>query len=172
MSLPLRLLGAAATLFAVLAGAASLDAQGRFTVLARDGVPSVPELRIMTIHDAAQNACYLLFVVDTAIPPGPGANLQPPDIQQAAAARDRRLSELNNAYLQTFGSLYPGTPANILPFQFEAQKIESEFSRVVRENELAWLQDQLQRMSSAPKTAVSGPVPCEMPASPPPRPTR
>src|SRR5262245_42990440 len=123
MSLQLRSFGAAGALCAVLAGAASVDAQARFTVLSREGVPNVPELRILTIQDAAQDSCYLLFVVETANPALRG-NVQPPDIQTAAELRDRRLAELNNAYLQTFGSLYPGVPANILPFQFEAQKIE------------------------------------------------
>ena len=152
----LRVIGVTALLVSVAAGV-SVAGQNRFNVLAVDTVPAVPALQIVTLRDEAQNSCYLLFVA-TLTPPTRRFNVQPADVAQAAATRDRRLADLNNTYLQNFGAPVPGIPANMLPYQFEAEKIEGEFQLVVRASELTWLEDLVER--TAAQTAVSGPVPC------------
>jgi hypothetical protein len=149
-------------LCAVCAGSMTLTAQGRFRALTRDSVAAVPNLNIVTVHDIVQNACYLVFMVEAPLPAGRHFNAQSSDVQVAAAWRDRRLAELSESYQQGFGTLYAGTPTpNVLRYAWEAQTVQSEFDRVVRENELAWLEEQLERMAAAPRIAISGPVPCD-----------
>ncbi len=149
-----------AALLAVCLFSTAAGAQTRFTVVARDNVAAASDLWIVTIRDAAQDQCYLLFVVDTgsnAARPAP----QRTDAAAAAASRDQQLAELSRYYEQHgFGSVYAGTPANVLPYQFEAQRIQAEYERTVRENELAWFQEQLERLLTGPRVAVSGPAPC------------
>jgi hypothetical protein len=159
MSLDGRLIGAA-LLCAIATAPASLQAQSRFTLLSRETVAITPTLQVVTIRDAAQGSCYLLFTIDLSLPSPTRVVAQPTDVAEAAARRDRRFAELNRAYEQSFGSLYVGTPANALPYQFEAQKIQMDFERVLREQELTRLEAQLERILTGPKVAVSGPAPC------------
>ena len=161
MSLQPRSLAVICTLLYGLLSCATLaGAQTRFTVLARDAVGVTPHLQILTIRDAVQETCFLLFVIETPAIGAGGEAIVPSDVTAAASQRDNRLAQLSRAYERGFGSLYAGTPANMLPYEFEAQKIQDEFERVVRENELAWLADQLERIARMPKVAVSGPAPC------------
>jgi hypothetical protein len=159
MSFTRQLLGVM-LLGAITSAPASLHAQTRFTVLARESVATTPTLEILTLRDATQGSCYLLFTLDLSLPSQTRVVVQPTDVAEAAARRDRRFAELNRAYEQSFGSLYVGTPANALPYQFEAQKIQADFERVLREQELTRLEAQLERILTAPKVAVSGPAPC------------
>ena len=161
MSLDGRLIGAA-LLCAIATAPVSLQAQTRFTMLSRETVSLMPTLEVITIRDAAQDSCYQLFTIDLSPPSSNRVAIQPTDVAEAAARRDRRLVELSRAYEQSFGSLYVATPANILPYQFEAQKIQSEFERVLREQELARFEAQLERILTGPKVAVSGPAPCRV----------
>jgi len=159
MSFTRPLIGVA-LLCAIASGSAALQAQTRFTVLSRETVAIVPTLQVLTIRDAAQDSCYLLFTMDLALPAAARVPVQPSDVADATARRDRRLADLNRAYEQNFGSQFVGGPANILPYQFEAQKIQTDFERVLRNEELTRLEAQLERMLAAPKVAVSGPAPC------------
>jgi hypothetical protein len=147
-------------LCALATAPASLQAQARFSMLSRETVAVVPTLQVITIRDAAQNSCYLLFTIDTSLSTANRVDAQTPDVAGAAARRDHRFADLNRAYEQSFGSLFVGTPANALPYQFEAQKIQADFERVVRDEELTRLEAQLERVLAAPKIAVSGPAPC------------
>jgi hypothetical protein len=158
--LPRSLAAIGALVYGLFFCAALAGAQPRFTVLTRDAVGVTPGLQIVTIHDAVQETCYLLFVVETPGVASGGQGIVPPDIAVAAAQRDNRLARLSRDWVQSFGSLYAGTPANPLPYEFEAQKIQNEFQQAVRENELAWMADQLERIAMLPKVAVSGPAPC------------
>ena len=155
---------AAAGLVLVLTGATSVAAQDRFQALAADTVSSTPDLQIITVRDSAQGACYLVFMM--APPPLPPRDrLQPADLAAAAMWRDRKLAEVSSVYEQSFGSQFVGTPANVMPYQFEAQKIEGEYQRLVRTTELAWFERQIERVMEAPRLAVSGPAPCGAAAS-------
>ena len=116
---------------------------------------------IVTILDTVQDACYLLFQVEPKRTAVRRFDSTPSDVQSAAAVRDHQLAELNDTYEQGFKSLYPGTPPlSLLRFQWEGWKVQNEYDRVVRENELAWLEGVLDRIAAAPSVAVSGPVPC------------
>jgi hypothetical protein len=153
-------------LCAMLAGSPPAIAQGRFTVVSRDVVATSPNLQVIGVRDNAQDSCYLIFVIETSLPPVDRLIVQPSDVAAAAALRDHRLAELNQIYeTRGFGSQYVGTPANVMPYQFEAQKIQSEFERVLRQDELGRLQEQLERIAAAPRVAVSGPAPCHASAN-------
>lgn len=150
---------AGTVLCATLAVAASLHAQTRFTMLSSEVVSVAPNLQVMTIRDVVQNSCYVLFVIEAPASTARRVGVQAADVAAAAQDRDQRLEALSRQYEQGFGSQFVGTPANLLPYQFEAQKIQSEFEHIVREQELARLEEQLQRVN-ATKIAVSGPAPC------------
>jgi hypothetical protein len=135
-----------------------VDAQARFRALGRE---TFGNLEVVTMLDTAQNACYLLFVTEPGMRTGSAQDEQPYDVSGAAALRDQRLAELNDAYLQSFRTLTPGiAPVTELWYSWEAQKAISDFERVVRENELTWLASQIERAAAGPKLAVSGPAPC------------
>ena len=157
MSLHPRLM--AGTVFCATLAAVSLHAQSRFTVLSREEISVAPNLQVMAIRDVAQNTCYLLFVIEAPVPVPRRVAVQPADVAAAAQDRDQRLAALSREYEQGFGSQFVGTPANVLPYQFEAQKIQNEFEHVVREQELTRLAEQLERINTT-KVAVSGPAPC------------
>jgi hypothetical protein len=142
-----------------------LDAQGRFRALADDGVAIVPNLRIVTILDTVQDACYLLFMVEPELPAGARVAAQPSDIDNAAARRDRRLAELNDRYEQALRPMTAGAPVSVLRYELDAWTIQSDFERIVREHELARIEDELQRIARAPTLAVSGPAACGRPAA-------
>jgi len=156
------------TLFcAMLVHCVPTAAQGRFTLQSHEVISTSPNLQVIGVRDAAQDSCYLIFVIETSFSPLDRLIVQPSDVAAAAVLRDQRLAELNHIYeTRGFGSQYVGTPANVMPYQFEAQKIQSEFERVLRQDELGRLEEQLERMAAAPKVAVSGPAPCSAPPKP------
>jgi hypothetical protein len=146
---------------ALVADGTPVAAQGRFKAIAREAVAVTPHLQIVTVLDTVQSACYLLFVIEPDPPAGRHFDAARTDVQSAVTLRDRRLAELNDAYEQGFRTLYPGTPPlSVLRFEWEGWKVQSEYERVVRENELAWLEEELERIAAAPAVTVSGPVPC------------
>jgi hypothetical protein len=153
--------------FCTMLTASGVMAQGRFTLVSREVISTSPTLQVIGVRDAAQDSCYLIFVIEASLPPADRLIVQPSDVVAAATLRDNRLAELNHIYeTRGFGSQYVGTPANVMPYQFEAQKIQSEFERVLRQDELGRLQEQLERIAAAPKVAVSGPAPCTTSANP------
>ena len=168
MAMRLRWIPMIVTFFCTMpAGSAPVVAQERFTLFSREVISTSPNLQVIGVRDAAQDSCYLIFVIETSLPPVDRLIVQPSDVATAARLRDRQLTELNHLYETTgFGSLYGGTPANILPYQFKAQKIESEFERVLRQDEIGRLEEQLKRIAAAPAVAVSGPAPCVGSADP------
>ena len=147
--------------FVLLTGGEGLRAQARFEAVTRDAVDAVPGLQVITIRDRALNACYTLFVIEAAkqVPPLPPLEMLSPD--EAAAERDGRLSQLIAALEQSSSVAVPGTLGpNILQYEWEAQKAQSEFERALREAEVARLEAPLKRIADAPHFAVSGPAPC------------
>lgn len=142
---------------AALMAGASLHAQARFEALTHDQVAGAPGLEIVTVRDQALKVCYTLFVIDGA-PPGQGALVEPV-VDDAVAQRDRRLSDLSAEYERSLSTATPGTLGpNVLKFEWEGQKAQSDYERAVRERELARIEARL--IASARKLAVSGPSPC------------
>jgi hypothetical protein len=162
MTRRLRTLAGACTLLIVVMLVASVrfSGQQRFPVVASNAVPPGLGVQIVPVRDVRQDACYLLFVVTLPAERQPEAPL--PDIQSAAAFRDRRLAELAAAYEQNLGTVAAGIrSSDTLRYQWEAQNVQSYYDHVVREYELARLQHQLDMTSATPRIAVSGPVRCD-----------
>jgi hypothetical protein len=148
-------------LFALAADPAGLRAQGRFEAVTQDPVVAVPGLQIVTVHDHAQNVCYTVFVMRVARPLANPSRGEPTSVEDAAARRDHRLSQLSVEFQRGLPGAVPATlGSDPLRYQWEAQKIQSEFERALREAELARLERWLEQIASAPKLAVSGPVAC------------
>jgi hypothetical protein len=168
MAMRLRWIPMIVTFFCTMpAGSAPVVAQERFTLFSREVISTSPSLQVIGVRDAAQDSCYLIFVIETSRPPVDRLIVQPSDVAAAASLRDHRLTELNHLYeTRGFGSLYAGIPANMLPYEFEAQKIQSEFERALRQDEIGRLEEQLERIAAAPAVAVSGPAPCVVSANP------
>jgi hypothetical protein len=146
-------------LYSTFSASPVLGAESRFKALATDSL--VPGLQIVTMLDTAQGACYLIFLTESDSPRERHFTAQQSDVDRATTWRDRRLAELSQAYDQAFYAVYPGTPPiNVLRFSWEAEKVQSEYERIVRENELAWFEEQLERIALLPRIAVSGPAPC------------
>jgi hypothetical protein len=145
----------------VLLTSGALGAQARFEAMSRDAVAAVPGLQVITIRDNTLNACYTLFVIDAAPPLQPLPPIETRSVQNAAAERDRRLSELSTELEKTRSTVVAGTLGpDILKYEWEGQKVQSEFERVLLENEVTRLEAPLKRIADAPKLAVSGPAPC------------
>jgi hypothetical protein len=149
------------TCFVPLTGGGALGAQARFEGMTRDGVAAVPGLQVIMVRDNTLNACYTLFVIDAASPLQALPPIEARSVQNAAAERDRRLSELSTELEKTRSTVVAGTLGpDILKYEWEGQKAQSEFERVLLENEVARLEAPLKRIADAPKLAVSGPAPC------------
>jgi hypothetical protein len=142
---------------AMLTGSVSL-APARFTAISTDAV--APNLRVVTVLDAGQNSCYLLFVSEPSRPVAHRSDTAGSDLNHATTSRDRQLAALADAHERSFKSEYPGTtPISPLRFEWEGWKILSEYERVIRQNELAQLRDEFAGMAAS-AISVSGPAPC------------
>jgi hypothetical protein len=143
---------------AVIACATSIGAQVRFEALTREPVAGAPGLEVVTIRDQALMVCYTVFVIDGA-PPGQIAPSEPATFDDAVAQRDRRLSDLSSEFERSLSTAVPGTLGpNVLKFEWEGQKAQSDYERALRERELARLEARL--IVGARKLAVTGPSPC------------
>jgi hypothetical protein len=151
----------ASVLCALLAWAPVPRAQARFEAVAHDVVPTIPGLQILTIRDNMLSACYTLFVIAPAPPTGSQPQNEPASAQDAAVQRDRQLSALS---LEFERGLPGGVPATLgsdpLKYAWEGQKVQSEYERVLRENDLVRIEERLVQIVAAPRLAVSGPVAC------------
>ena len=162
--LRLRLVGSA-VVSAILVTPTVLDAQGRFKALAQDGLAIVPDVRIVTILDTFQDACYLLFMVEPQVPARARVDAPLPDIDSAVAWRDRRLSELTDRYELAIRPTAAGAPVSVLRYELDAWKIQSDFDRLLREHELLRIAHELKQIVTAPTLSVSGPTACGPPAA-------
>ncbi len=149
---------------AFVAVGATAHAQ-RFSAVGREAVATAPGLEVVTLRDATLNACYTLFIFE---PAPQAARLIVPDSRSAqdlAEERDRRLAALLAEYERSQYAPVPGFVTNPLRFSVEADRVEREYERRVREQEMSRLEDQLTRATAAPRMAVSGPSPCPPPAA-------
>ena len=157
----------------LLAGAATVRAQGRFEALSRERVAGAADVEIITVRDKTLNTCYSLFLLNTATPALNPAQIAAPTAEDAAIERDHRLSELSTAFERARSSVVAGAPGpDWLKYQWEGQKAQNEFERVVREKNLARLETQIRQIAEAPKLAVSGPAPCSVRAPSPDEPAK
>jgi hypothetical protein len=157
-------------LCALLAIGTTLHAQARFEAMTRDAVAAVPGLEVVTIRDNAVNNCYTLFVIHPVRPAQNLDQVEPMSVEGAAAQRDHRLSELSAEFENALWAALPGTLGpDSLKYQWEGQKAQSEFERVLRETELAKLEAWLRPIADAPRLAVAGPGPCRTPTPPSPQ---
>jgi hypothetical protein len=80
-------------------------------------------------------------------------------VDDAIVQRDRRLSDLSAEFERSLSTATPGTLGpNVLKFEWDGQKVQSDYERALREHELARLEVRL--IAAARKVAVSGPSPC------------
>jgi hypothetical protein len=168
LQLPFRL--TCAVVGGLILGAAQIQGQtqARFQATSREVVGSAPGLQIVTVRDSMLNACYTVFVIDASsvASPAPAAA----NIEDAARERDQRLSDLSAEFEHGLLGGVPATlTANPLRYQWEANKAQSDYERVVRQAEMARLSDQIAQLASAPRIAVAGPTACEKPSSAAPR---
>jgi hypothetical protein len=163
MSKRQALLVGASVLCALFTGGAELRAQGRFVAVTRDAITAVPGLQIVTIRDTVQEACYVLFMIEGARPPTQ-PHAESATLEAAAALRDQRLWELSTDFERALYAPVPAVPApNMLKYEWEGQKAQSEFDRAFLGSEFARLEDWLAQIAKAPRLAVSGPAPCGPP---------
>ena len=95
----------------------------------------------------------------------PPQTIQPPadlaTLEAAAALRDYRLQELSTEFQRALFAPVPAVPApNTLQYEWEGQKVQSEFERAFLRSEFARLEDWLAQIARGPRLAVSGPAPC------------
>lgn len=155
----------AGLLCAFVAAGAAVSAQSRFTVVGGgEKVAAVSGLEIVVVRDTVLNACYTLFVLRPSPQAAPAAPSDAATIEQAAGERDRRLSALTAEFERGLPGGVPGTlGSNPLRYQWEGDKVQSEYERQVREKEFARLGEQLALIAGEPRLAVAGPAPCEPP---------
>jgi hypothetical protein len=164
-----RIVGIVA-LCALLATGRTFHAQARFEAVTHDAVPVVPGLEVVTIRDKVVNDCYTLFVIHPVRPAQNLDHVEPMSVEGAAAQRDHRLSELSAELENALRAAVPGTLGpDSLKYQWEGQKAQSEFERVLRETELAKLEAWLRPIADTPRLAVAGPAPCRTSAPPSPQ---
>src|SRR5262245_24700776 len=115
---------------ALLVGAATLRAQSRFEALTHEPLAGPPGLEVVTVRDHLLNGCYTLFVTRSA-PLQTTAPVEPPSVADAAAERDRRLSDLSASLEKALVNNVPGSLGpDMLKYEWEGQKVQSEFDRV------------------------------------------
>lgn len=152
-----------AALLCVLLAAAAVERQetARFEAAGHATVTGVPGLEVVSVRDAAANSCYTLFVLRPAALP-----IAPPrggsaSIRDAATERDRRLAALAADFERGMPGAVPGTlGTDPLRYQWEGDKVQSEYERLVREEEFGRLARQLTEIAAQPQLAVAGPGPC------------
>jgi hypothetical protein len=150
---------AACGLVALLGADATAHAQ-RFSAVGREAVATAPGLEVVTVRDATLNACYTLFLFEPASQPSRVVIPDSRSRQDLAEERDRRLAALLAEHERSLYAPVPGFVADPLPYRVEIERVQSEFERTLREQELSRLEEQLARATAAPRMAVSGPAPC------------
>ena len=144
--------------------------QGRFVVVARDALPLVPGLSVVTVRDSVQEACYVLFLIEDAHPAIARDRGELPTLADAAALREARLQELSAEFERMQYPISAGIPKNPLKFVWEGQKIQNDFERAFLEREFALLEGWVAQIATGPRLAVSGPAPCTPPPAKSPEP--
>ena len=156
----------AAGVAAALLTASSAHAQ-RFDAARRETVAAIQGLDVVTIRDTVLNACYTLFIMEPAVQPVRPVRADPASLQDLAEERDRRLSGLLVEYERSQYAAVPGFPVpNPLRYAWEGNKVQGEYERRLRDKEINRLEEQLAHIASAPRLAVTGPVPCGAPPAP------
>jgi hypothetical protein len=136
-------------------------AQGRFRAIGNDNIAAAQPLQVVTVRDDAQDVCYLVFLFQPERSAAGRPDAERVDIAGAITSRDRRLAELSDAYEKAFLTPAPVIPPlNLLRFEWEGWKVQSEYERAVRERELTRLELALERIAAMPAMTVSGPVSC------------
>ena len=143
-----------------------VKAEERFEVTGREPLAAIAGVEIVTVRDTLLNACYTLFVAQPArLPAAP--HDESTSLHDLATERDRRLSALTDEFERGMAGGVPATlGSNPLKYSWEADKVQSEYERRVREREIARLESQLAAIAGEPHVAVAGPAPCGPPASP------
>ena len=147
----------------LVAGAvpARVQAQARFQAADVTAIEGAPGLRVITIHDAARNRCYLAFVAEPAAAPAVAAESS--DVTAAAAQRDRDLAALVHAY-ESDTSVYAGTiTPNPLKYDVLTQTVQITFALTVIENLLAHLEARLDRSAGSAGGLAVMPDTCAVP---------
>ena len=153
----------AGVLCALLAGGAAIAAETRFEVSSRETVAAVPGLQIVTVRDNVLKACYTLFIVEPVRQAGTATRTES-TVPEAAAERDRQLSALSADYERALVAAMPGTLGpNALRYEWEGDKVQSDYELRLRERELTRLEEQIAQIATAPRLAVAGPAPCVAP---------
>jgi hypothetical protein len=156
----------AAVVAAALLTASSAHAQ-RFDAARRETVAAIQGLDVVTIRDTVLNACYTLFIMESVVQPVRPVRADPASLQDLAEERDRRLSALLVEYERSQYAAVPGFPVpNPLRYAWEGDKVQGEYERRLRDKETNRLEEQLAQIASAPRLAVTGPVPCGAPPAP------
>lgn len=144
-----------------LTGGAARGQPGRFEAAGHDVVAALPGLEIVTVRDAAADRCYTLFVLRPTAPPVAARRDGGTTIEDAASARDRRLAALAAEFERGLPGAVPSTlGSDPLRYQWEGDKVQSEYERLVREEEFGRLAQQLADIAAQPRLAVAGPAPC------------
>jgi hypothetical protein len=164
----LRIIGAVLMSAAIAAGTVQdARAQRRFVFVGSEPQLAVPGLEIVTLRDTVQDACYLLFVMK-----GPAAVPQAPSLalDAAKAERDRKLAGLAGQFDRAQYTPAPGVPqASPLRYEWEAQKAQSDYERVLLDYHFKQLEDSIAQVAAGARLAVTGPAPCSAPAKTPDR---
>ena len=138
-----------------IAAAANARAQARFDAVDQSGISGVPGLRIITVRDKVLNACYLVFVGDSGSSATPRPRAAFTDLEQARAARDTRLAELLRGFEQERGAI-PGTIIpDPLKYDWQASAAQLEFALLVIEQQFAQLEQELDRIAEASRSAMT-----------------
>jgi hypothetical protein len=146
-----------------------LEGQTRFEAVSRDNVAAIPELQVVAVRDGVLNVCYTLFIMQPSQPAGP-ASSEAASISEAARERDQRLSALTTEFERGISGGVPATiGSNPLKYQWEGDKVQSDYEHLVRRSEMARIEEQLAHIENAPRLAVAGPAPCGAPPASPPR---
>lgn len=148
-------------LCALLTAGAIAREQTRFEPTAREPVAAVPGLEVVTLRDAAANACYTLFIMRPDIRAGIPAPTDAATLRELAGARDRTLAMLSEQFERgQYGGVPGNLGANPLRYQWEGDKVQSEYERRVRQEEFGRLEALLAQIAAEPRIAVAGPAPC------------
>ena len=145
---------------AVLAAGATVQAQTRFDSVAREAVPAVPGLEVVSVRDLALGSCYTLFLFQPQSSAPVIAPLDSATLDAAVAERDRRLDALSAGIQRLIEAQRTVTIPNPLRYQFEVEKALADFEQVARQAILARVDARLAEIAASPRLAVAGPSRC------------
>jgi len=136
--------------------------QTRFEVSDQNAMPVGAGMRIVDVRDNLRNACYLVFIAEPRAADRTDGVLLP-SVEDVAAARDRRLSDLLHAFQQD-QSVFAGTPApNPMPYNWQADSAQMQVALTVLQHAILHLEQHIERLaaSSTTMTVVSEPCPAQ-----------